>query len=218
MRRWAMAASAGSPPAFRQHGQPGHRRLRLRHPLRARPVPPGPRRWLAGRAAGELAGVRQSLGVRAARGRLSRPLLRHGARGRWRRPGAQASVGGRPARAGGGLRHPRRRLGRQAHQHAAAVVGAKPGPDRPRFVQPRRLYARRHRAGAGAEHQPRPLPERRHRGRAGAAAEAGIFLHHRLACRTSCAGTSRRIRAWIPCPTRWRSSSTTPIQHWRCPS
>ena len=67
-RRSAMAASAASPPAswkaWRRVDIPAYR---LRHPLRARPVPPGDRRRLAGRTAGGLAGARQSLGVRAAR-------------------------------------------------------------------------------------------------------------------------------------------------------
>ena len=45
---------------------------RLRHPLRAWPVQAGARRRLAGRAAGGLAGLRQPLGVRAARDRSIR--------------------------------------------------------------------------------------------------------------------------------------------------
>ncbi len=56
----------------RQHGDTGHRCLRLRHPLRARPVQAGARRRLAGRAAGGLARLRQSLGVRARRIRSTR--------------------------------------------------------------------------------------------------------------------------------------------------
>ncbi|MEI9904398.1 MAG: hypothetical protein WDN06_10805 [Asticcacaulis sp.] len=50
------------------HGKPGlagAAGLRLRHPLRQRHVPPAHRRWLAGRTAGNLAGIWQSVGVRA---------------------------------------------------------------------------------------------------------------------------------------------------------
>ncbi len=78
----------------RQHGDAGHRRLRLRHPLRARPVQAGARRWLAGRAAGGLARLRQPLGVRALRGGLPGPPLRPCARGA-RRRAASASASGK---------------------------------------------------------------------------------------------------------------------------
>ncbi len=108
---------------------------------------------------------------------LPGPLLRPGARGARCHGPARAGLGGRPARAGGGLRHAGGRLGRAARQHAALVVGAERQPDRSRGLQPRRLHARRAGTDAVAEHQPRALPERRHRGRPGAAAEAGILLH-----------------------------------------
>ena len=83
----------------RQHGDPRHPRLRLRHPLRARPVQAGPGRWLAGGAARGLAGLRQSLGVRARRNSVYPVrLYRPGARGaRCRR--ASACGSGRAASA-----------------------------------------------------------------------------------------------------------------------
>ena len=208
---------AGRLPA-RQHGHAGHRCLRLWHPLPARPVQAGPRRWLAGRAAGGLAGVRQSLGVRALRGGLPGSALRPGARGARRRWRARPYLGGRAARAGGRLRHAGGRLGRPAHQHAAPVVGAERQPDRSRGLQPRRLHAR----GAGSdpvgEHQPGPLPERCHRGRPGAAPEAGVLLHLGQPAGHHPAPSDRAIPTCARCPTRRRSSSTTPIPRSPCPS
>ena len=76
----------------------GHRRLRLRHPLRARPVQAGPRRRLAGRAARGLAGLRQSLGVRAGGGR-SIPSASTARCARSATPGASGSGPGRAASA-----------------------------------------------------------------------------------------------------------------------
>jgi hypothetical protein len=61
----------------------GVRRLRLRHPLRIRHVPPGHRGRPAGRAPRQLAALRQSLGVPAPRGALPGQVPRP--RGRVRR-------------------------------------------------------------------------------------------------------------------------------------
>ena len=53
-----------------EHGEPRHSRLWLWHPLQSRPVPPEDQGRLAGGTAGELAGARQPVGIRAARGGL----------------------------------------------------------------------------------------------------------------------------------------------------
>ena len=202
----------------RQHGEPRHRRLRLRHPLRARPVPPGPRRRLAGRAAGELAGVRQSLGVRAAE--IAYPIRFYGAVRETRGAGRRSGRSGKAASgAGGGLRHADRRLAGPAHQHAAPVVGAEPEPDRPRIVQPRRLHAGRRRAGPGREHQPASSTPTTPR-------EAGQELRLKqeyFFTSASLQDIVRRHLSAMPtssprCPTRRRSSSTTPTRPWPCPS
>ena len=196
-RQWRPGAARRLPHG--EHGDRGHRRLRLRHPLSARPVPAAVQRRLAGRAAGGLAGVRQSLGVRAARGDLRDRLRRLGrARGRRRSvraPGLAAGGAGARDR----VRHPDRRLGRPLGEHAPAMVGRRGEPDPPRPVQQRRLHGRGRGAGAVREHRAHPVPERRHAGRPGAAPDPGVFLHLRLApgpvAAASAAGPRPRLAA-----------------------
>src|SRR6202035_2570081 len=79
-------------------------------------------------------------------------------------------------RAGGGLRHPDRRLARPARQRAAAVVGALTRSPETRRLQHRRLSRRQRRRGARRLDLQIPLSERREPGRTRAAAAAGIFL------------------------------------------
>ena len=68
-----------------QHGDAVDRRVRLRHPLRQRPVPPDhPQRLAAGDSRG-LAHARQSVGIRAPGGQLRDRLRRLGGGGRRRR-------------------------------------------------------------------------------------------------------------------------------------
>ena len=84
------------------HGQHGGARgagLRLRHPLRARPVHAADPRRLAARVAGAMAGVRQSVGVRAARDRIFDPVRRQRRISRRRsRTARRAACGIRPRR------------------------------------------------------------------------------------------------------------------------
>ena len=177
-RPWAMAASAGSPPAcstaWRRSGIAAFGYgIRYEHGLFKQGLDDGwqverPEDWLAFGNPWEFERPEAVYPVR---------LYGHVREERDADRPARPCLGRRPARAGGRLRHAGGRLGRPARQHAAPVVGAERQPDRSRGLQPRRLHAR----GAGpdpvAEHQPRALPERRDRGRPGAAAEAGVFLH-----------------------------------------
>ena len=201
-----------------EHGDRGHRRLRLRHPLSAWPVPAAVQRRLAGRAAGGLAGLRQSLGVRAPRGHLRDRLRRRGRkRGRQRALGAPGLATGR-AGARDRLRHADRRLGRPLGEHAAPVVGRRREPDALRPVQQRRLHGRGRRPGQVREHRADPLSERRHAGRPGAAPDPGVLLHLGLAPGSAAPAHPAGAQSRRRCPRRSRSSSTTPIRRSRSPS
>ena len=161
-----------------------HRRARLRHPLRQRPVPPDhPRRLAAGNAGG-LARQRQSVGIRPSRIQLRDRLRRLGRNGPGRRrarPPRLAS--GRDGRSGR-LRYADRRLARPARQHAAPVVGAGDRPAQARSLQRRRLCRRVFGSGPGRGDLQGSLSQRRNSGRPGIAAEAGIFLRLSLAARS----------------------------------
>ncbi len=199
-----------------EHGDARHPRARLRHPLRPRHLPPGDQGRLAARAAGGLAVRRQSVGVRAAGGHVHRRLRRPRRDRRERGRHVALGVGAGRERERGGVRHADHRLARQARQHAAAVVGARDGPDPPRRLQPRRPRRRARRPRARRVDLARALSERRHRGRAGAAAAPGILLRLGVAAGPRCAATRRSTASSRRSPTTWRSSSTTRIR--RSPS
>ena len=218
-RRSATAASAGSPPAsWRAWRRVGIAGLRLRHPLRARPVPAGDPRRLAGRAAGGLAGVRQSVGVRAARGRL---------RGRLRRRGRV--LGGADGTARGHLASGRAVL---AVAYDTPIVGW-----RGRHVNTLRLWSARaadplrldhfnrgdyvgarRRAGPRRERSRACSTRRRHAGRPGTAAAAGISSSPRPRCRTCVRRHLQQYGDLATLPDTRRSSSTTPIRRSPSPS
>ena len=148
----------------RQHGGAGDSRLRLRHPLRVRPVQAAIPRRLAGGIARRVAGARQSVGVRAPGDDLSGPFRRRGRICRRRQRDRARRSGIRPKRAGGRLRYAGRRLARPPRQHAAAVVRA-------RATQPSSAcepVRRRRHVGAtapriaGRSDLARALSERRH--------------------------------------------------------
>ena len=193
--------------------------LRLRHPLRARPVHAADPGRLAARAAGALARVRQSVGVRAARNRIFHPLRRQRriCRRRLGRHGARPLVS-RRARARGGARYADRRMARPARQHAAAVVRALDHAGASRGLQRGRCRRRDRAPRPGRGDFARALSERRHACGPGAAAAAGVFLHlgvaagHRPAPSAAIRRPGRRCRSMSP------SSSTTRIRPSPSPS
>ena len=173
-----------------QHGDAVDRRLRLRHPLRQRPVPPDhPRRLAAGDARG-LARPRQPVGVRAPGSQLRGRLRRLGGGGAGRRGERPPRLAPERDHRGDRLRHADRRLARAPRQHAAAVVGARRRPAEARRLQRRRLPRRRIRPRARRGDLQGALSQRRHPGRPGAAAAAGVFLRLAPRCSTWCAATS----------------------------
>ena len=204
-----------------EHGDARRRRLRLRHPLRPRPVPPGDPGWLAGRDCPETGSTFgnpwefERLGGRLSRSAsaaASSPVQGGG------RLSARLAAG--RARARRRLRHAGGRLARPLGQHAAPVVGARARSDAARRLQPRRPCRRaapsssRRRASRASS-----IPTTRHAGRPGAAAAAGVLLLLRLAAgprapapaaSTATCATAARARR--------RSSSTTPIRRSPSPS
>ena len=161
------------------HGEHGHRRrprLRLRHPLPPRPLPPGDPRRQPGRASRDLARARQSLGVRPARGRLRHLLRRPGRVPRAERHHRALRLD--PGREGQGhrLRHPDRRLARPPGEHPPPVEGGPDRPDPPRRLQRRRPHRQPRREQPRRRPDPRPLPRRHLARRAGAPPPAGVFL------------------------------------------
>ena len=133
-------------------------------------------------------------------------------------PEPQAPVGGRPARAGGGLRYAGRRLGRPAHQHAAPVVGAEPEPDRPRIRSTAATTCRPSPSRSRPQSISRVLYPND-------ATEAGQELRLKQEYFFTSASLQDILRRHLSChpsstacPTRRRSSSTTPIRRWPCPS
>ena len=160
-----------------------HPRLWLRHPLRPRPVPPGDRRRLAGRAARELAGARQPLGVRAARGRLRDRLRRHASTVEHVGDGAAAARLAAAARRSLAVAYDTPIVGWRGKRvntlrlwtRARRSIRSSSTPST------RRPYRRARRAQPGREHHPRALSRRFDAGRAGTAAAPGVFLHLGLA-------------------------------------
>ena len=190
-RQWRARAARGL--LHGEHGDARHPRLRLRHPLRARAVPPGLRGRRPDRAAGRLARPRQPLGIRAAGGGVSRRLRRRGegAAGRGReRP---RRLGARRVRVGRRLRHARHRRRRPARHHLAPVVRPRRLAAPPGGLQPRRPCRRAPRPRAPGSDLARALPRRRIARGAGAAAAAAILLRHRLPAGPA-APPPRRVR------------------------
>ncbi len=218
-RRWATAASAGSPPASwkawrRWASPPTATASATSTACSAR----SSRRRAAGTARG-LADLRQPLGVRAAGSRLSASAS--AARRSPPRPGGRqrATSGIRPRRSGRRLRHARRSAGGgAARQHAAAVVGPRPDAAAPRGVQPRRPRgrparprARRRRSPACCIPATRATPARS----CGCARSSSSPPPR---CRTCCAATCEQFGTSATCRTRPRSSSTTPTRRSPSPS
>ena len=200
------------------HGVDGDGRdpgLRLRHPLRPRPLPPGDQGRPADRTARRLAVAPQSLGVRAARGELRDRLRRHG-RGRpLRRQHARASSGSRRRRSSPSPSTRRSSAGAAAGEHASPVERARGRPDPPRGVQPRRLYRRARRPDPGGDDHPRPLSGRLDSGRTGTAAPPGILLHLGVAAGHRPPPLPAVRHGAATCRTRSPSSSTTPTRRSR---
>ena len=164
-----------------------------------------------------MAGLRQSLGIPAAGGGLSRAFRRQ--RRTCRRQGPRPrdlASGGNGA--GGRLRHADRRLARPARQRAAAVVGALARSAEARRLQHRRLSRRQRRAGARRIDLQVPLSERRERGGPRTAAAPGIFLRLGLAAGSGQAPSRLRRAVARAGRRRPRCSSTTPIRASPSPS
>ena len=111
------------------------------------------------------------------------------------------------------LRPAGRRLWRQNDQHPSAVGGGLAGLLQLRRVQHRRFRRGPRRSHGGGNGDARALSRRLHDRRAGAALPPGILPGLLLA------GRHRRplpphATTGMPCPTRWRSSSTIRIPPW----
>ena len=117
-----------------------------------------------------------------------------------------------------GLRHADRRLARPARQHAAAVVGARRRSAAARRLQRRRLHRRACRTPCAPRRSPR-CSIRATRPRPARSCGCGRNTSSpRPRCRTSSVATSNSLATSAPCPTRPRSSSTTPIRRSPSPS
>ena len=201
------------------HGQHGGARgsgLRLRHPLRAWPVHAADPRRLAARAAGAMAGVRQSVGIRAARNRIFHPVRRQRRISRQRTGRHRARpVVSRRARARRGARHADHGMARAPRQHAAALVGALDHAGAARRIQRRRSRRRDGAPRPGRGHFARALSERRHAGGTGAAAAPGVFLHLGVAAGHRPAPSAAFRRPRLRCRSMSPSSSTTRIRRSR---
>ena len=183
-RRSATAASAASPPAswraWRRSASPAYGYgIRYDHGIFRQVIQDGwqhelPEDWLV---------VRQSVGIRAAGGRLHDRLRRHGASDDRRRRRRSPRMSWHP----GGDRRPRspstRRssAGAGAHVNTLRLWSARAADPLARRLQPRRPRRRAGRPRARRGDLARALSERRHAGRPGAAAAAGIFLRVRVA-------------------------------------
>ena len=162
----------------RRHGHAGHSRLRIRHSLRLRHVPPDHRRRPASRGARLLAHPRQPLGIRTARGRLQSAVRRPRGQGRHATP-----LGRHPQRARHGLRHHRARLRHRGHQHAATLVRQGHRGNRPWCLQQRQLFRRRRKQEPFGKRLARALPRRLHAVGPRAAPAPGILLRQRQRAR-----------------------------------
>ena len=133
-------------------------------------------------------------------------------------PGTRAGVA--PCRRGQrqGLRHGHPRPRHRTRQHPAAVEGGGAVADRPACLQYRRLRARGRVQEPVRKHLLGVVPQRQHRCRPRTAPAPGIFLHQRLASRTSWRATWPNTAGSPTWPRRWRSTSTTPTRPSAWPS
>ena len=216
-RQWRPRPARGLPDG--EHGEPRDAGLRLRHPLRPRPVPPGDPRRLA-------AGISPRTGCPSAirgssRGRRSSTTSSSAAGSSMvatpSGPGAVGVASRRDDR-GGGLRHAGRRLARPPRQPAAAVVGARRRPAAARHVQPGRPCRRAVGAGPRRGDLEDPLSQRQHARPAASCGCGRSISSSRRRCRTSCSGTCSTTATCRRCRTAPRSSSTTRIRASRSPS
>ena len=169
----------------------GDRRLRLRHPLRARPVPPGDQGRLAAGVPGDW--LRFGNPWEFERPEVAYPIGFGGTVERGRRRGrrARGMSGTRPRRCRGvAYDTPVSAGAAHARQHAAPVVRPRRRSAAARRLQPRRPCRRAGGPGARRGHLPRALSRRRHAGRPGTAAAAGVSSSPPPRCRTCCAATS----------------------------
>ena len=103
----------------------------------------------------------------------------------------------------------------QPRQHAAPLDGRADRPDPARRLQRRRPYRRARREQPRRGAHPRALSGRRDARRARNCACGRSTSSPRPRCRTSCAATCSSTARSTTCPTRSRSSSTTPIRRSR---
>ena len=171
-----------------------HPGARLRHPLRPRHLPPGAQGRLAARAARGLAVLRQSVGVRAAGGRLHGRLRRHRRRRRARADGTtRYGLATRPRRVNA-VAYDTPIVGwRGRHVNTLRLWSARAAdPLSPRGLQPRRPRRRAGRPRAARRAISRVLyPSDDTAAGPGAAPAAGVSSSPRRRCRTCCAGTRR---------------------------
>ena len=183
MRRSAMAASAGSRPASWRAWRRWRSRPTAMASATTRPVPPGHQGRLAARISRELAGARQSLGVRARRRSPTTSASAARSRPCPEPDGRRSSTSGirpRPSRRSPTTR--RSSAGAARHVNTLRLWSARAGrPAPPRRLQPRRPCRRHQRTRTGRGDLAGSLSQRRDAGRAGAAAAAGVFLRLRLA-------------------------------------
>jgi hypothetical protein len=216
MRRSATAASGGSPPASWRAWRRSTCRPTATASATATACSARRSRRLAGRAARDLAGARQPLGVRAPRERLRDRLRRLGRRRGERRRRRRLCLA--PAERVIATAYDTPIVGwRGAGEHAAPVEGGADRPDPARRLQRRRPHRRAGGEQPGRRADARALSGRRTPGGPGAAAAAGVLLLLGLAAghRAPAPAAVRHART---SPTRWRSSSTTRIRRSASPS
>ena len=148
-----------------QHGDARHRRLRLRHPLRARPVPAGAS-TTAGRSSSRRTGWRSAIPGSSSGPRSTYPIGFGGTVARQRRRDGRARQVWQAGRAGA-ARSPTTRRSSAGAGRASTRCGCGRRARRTRSTSTqfnRGDYMRRgRRAGPVREHLARALPERRHR-------------------------------------------------------
>ena len=215
-RQWRPRAARGV--LHGEHGDAGHSRHRLRHPLRFRPVPPDHRAGLAAGISGRVARASATPGNSSGR--------------RWSTTSISAAVSSTSTTAAATARTWRPAETVQAVAYDTPIVGW-----RGQHVNALRLWSARspdplrldvfntgdylgasRRGGARRIDLQIPLSERRERRGPRAAAAPGIFLRFRLAAGSDQAASRRRRAAAQPRAPRSRCSSTTPIRALPSPS
>ena len=214
---WATAASAGSPRASSTRWRPAAPGHGLRPALRVRHLPADDRGRLAARAARQLAAPARPVGGRPAR----RSRSRSSSAARSRCAAATCASIARPAvdpdrhalRPAGG------RLRRQDHQHPAPVGRRRPGLLRLPGSSAAATSSARWPSGS----PPRPSPACSTPTTPRAMGQGLRFVqeYFLVACSLAdlvAALPPRATPTGARCPTRSRSSSTTPTRRWPSPS